>query len=227
MNNEARDFLEHNPVLMLANVGEDGLPKIRPMIVLGIYLNKLWFAVTKDKLVYKELMHDNNVELCAVTLSRWIRITGKAVFETDKELIAHVRENSDIMEKFYKNKSQDDSEVRVFYIDIERGILSDSDRDFDIEVLAKRQLATSLKNYPELTTFDEHFERCYQYMLKRVNTSGKFNIWTNNPIIIEQRNKFETDYLNKEFAKSVYKKEWDRIKNDGTMNKIINYYEDY
>ena len=133
MNNEARDFLEHNPVLMLANVGEDGLPKIRPMIVLGIYLNKLWFAVTKDKLVYKELMHDNNVELCAVTLSRWIRITGKAVFQTDKELIAHVRENSDIMEKFYKNKSQDDSEVRVFYIDIERGILSDSDSGFKVE----------------------------------------------------------------------------------------------
>lgn len=106
-------------------------------------------------------------------------------------------------------------------------ILSDSDRDFDIEVLAKRQLATSLKNYPELTTFDEHFESCYQYMLKRVNNSGKFNLWTNNPIIIEQRNKFETDYLNKEFAKAVYEKEWDRIKNNGTMNKIINYYEDY
>lgn len=106
-------------------------------------------------------------------------------------------------------------------------ILSDSDRDFDIVILAKRQLATSLKNYPELTTFDEHFERCYQYMLKRVNTSGKFNLWTNNPLLIEQRNKFEIDYLNKEFAKSVYEKEWNRIKNDGTMDKIINYYEDY
>ena len=56
-----------------------------------------------------------------------------SVFETDKELIAHVRENSDIMEKFYKNKSQDDSEVRVFYIDIERGILSDSDSGFKVE----------------------------------------------------------------------------------------------
>ncbi len=106
-------------------------------------------------------------------------------------------------------------------------ILSDSDRDFDIEVLAKRQLATSLKNYPELTTFDEHFERCYQYMLQRINASGKFNLWTNNPIIIEQRNKFETDYLNKKLAKSIYEKEWNRIKNDGTMDKIINYYEDY
>ncbi len=106
-------------------------------------------------------------------------------------------------------------------------ILSDSDRDFDIEVLAKRQLATSLKNYPELVTFDEHFERCYQYILKRINKSGKFNLWTNNPMIIEQRNKFETEYLNKKFAKSVYKKEWDKIKNDGTMDKIINYYEDF
>lgn len=106
-------------------------------------------------------------------------------------------------------------------------ILSDSDRDFDIEVLAKRQLATSLKNYPELATFDEHFERCYQYMMKRVNNAGKFNLWTNNPLLIEQRNKFEADYLDKEFAKSVYKKEWDKIKADGTIDKIINYYEDY
>lgn len=106
-------------------------------------------------------------------------------------------------------------------------ILSDADRDFNIDVLAKRQLATSLKNYPELTTFDEHFERCYRYMLKRINTAGNFNLWTDNPIMIEQRNKFEADYLNKELAKSIYQKEWDRIKNDGTMDKILNYYEDY
>lgn len=106
-------------------------------------------------------------------------------------------------------------------------ILSDSDRDFDIEVLAKRQLATSLKNCPEFTTFEEHFNNCYQYILKRLNNSGKFNLWTNNPIMIEQRNKFESDYLNKEYARSVYEKEWNRIKNDGTMEKIINYYEDY
>lgn len=37
-------------------------------------------------------------------------------------------------------------------------ILSDSDRDFDIELLAKRQIATSLKNCPDLHSFDEHFE---------------------------------------------------------------------
>ena len=66
MNKEVREFIEHNPVLMLANVGLDGLPKIRPMITLGIFKETLWFAVTESKLVYQELIKDNNVELCTV-----------------------------------------------------------------------------------------------------------------------------------------------------------------
>lgn len=106
-------------------------------------------------------------------------------------------------------------------------ILSDSDRDFDIEVLAKRQLATSLKNYPEMKTFDEHFENCYNYLMKRINSTNHFNLWTNNPILIKRRAKFETDFLNKEYAKQVYKKEYDRISADGTIEKILNYYLDY
>lgn len=106
-------------------------------------------------------------------------------------------------------------------------ILSDSDRDFDVKILAKRQLATSIKLYPDIKTFDEQFARCYAYILNRINSSGKFNLWTDNPILIKQRDQFETDYLNEEYTKSVYRTEWDRITSDGTINKIINYYEDY
>lgn len=106
-------------------------------------------------------------------------------------------------------------------------VLSDSDRDFDIEVLVKRQLATSLKNYPEFQTFDEHFERCYSYISKRINNTGHFNLWTNNPILIERREKFEKDFLNKNYAKLIYSKEFERITNDGTLEKIKNYYLDY
>lgn len=106
-------------------------------------------------------------------------------------------------------------------------ILSDSDRDFDIEVLAKRQLATSLKNYPEINTFDGHFERCYNYLLKRINSTGHFNLWTDNQTLKNRRLDFEKMYLDKNYAKSIYAKEYDRISNDGTMEKIINYYLDY
>lgn len=105
--------------------------------------------------------------------------------------------------------------------------VSDSDRDFDIELLAKRQIATSLKNYPNLITFDEHFERCYNYICQRINNEGNFNLWTNNPILVKERDKFQKEYLNKNYAKMVYKKEWDKISSDGTKEKIINYYEDY
>ena len=105
--------------------------------------------------------------------------------------------------------------------------VSDSDRDFDIKILAKRQLATSLKNYPKIVTFDEHFERCYKYMCNKINAAGKFNLWTENSIFVDKRDSFQNDYLDKEFARKIYKEEWDRISSDGTKEKIINYYEDY
>ena len=105
--------------------------------------------------------------------------------------------------------------------------VSDSDRDFDIALLAKRQLATSLKNYPQIDTFDGHFERCYEYICRRINSEGVFNLWTNYPVFIKKRDEFQLDFLNKSYARDVYEKEWDRISSDGTKEKILNYYEDY
>ena len=49
----------------------------------------------------------------------------------------------------------------------------------------------------------------------------------NYPFFIQRREKFQKEYLNLEYTKSIYKKEWDRISKDGTMEKIMNYYEDY
>lgn len=105
--------------------------------------------------------------------------------------------------------------------------ISDADRDFDIPLLAKRQLATSLKNYPELNSFDEQFERCYEYICKRINSQGVFNLWTDCPSLIKKRNIFQKKYLDKTFTRQIYKEEWDRISSDGTKEKILNYYEDY
>ena len=105
--------------------------------------------------------------------------------------------------------------------------ISDADRDFDIAMLAKRQFNTSIKNYPTLRGFDEHFERCYNYICGRINDGGKFNLWTNNPTLIARRDKFQKDYLDKNLTMAIYKKEWDKICADGTFEKITNYYEDY
>ncbi len=105
--------------------------------------------------------------------------------------------------------------------------ISDSDRDFDISILARRQINTTLKCYPDIKTFDEHFERCYKYICGRINTSGVFNLWTNNPTLVKRRDEFQEKYLDKDYARNIYKEEWDKAKKDGTMEKILNYYEDY
>lgn len=105
--------------------------------------------------------------------------------------------------------------------------LSDSDRDFDISILARRQINTTLKCHTWVKTFDEHFDRCYEYICGRINDTGKFNLWTDNPIMKERRDKFQIDYLNKNYARKIYKEEWEKAKKDGTMDKILNYYEDY
>ena len=88
--------------------------------------------------------------------------------------------------------------------------ISDSDRDFDIYLLVKRQISTSIKHYPDYN-FEQHFENCYNYICKRINKSGKFNLWTNNPILVKRRDKFQKEYLDKASTKRVYKKEWDTI----------------
>jgi len=106
-------------------------------------------------------------------------------------------------------------------------IISDSDRDFDITVLAPRQLATSLKNYPELQTFDEHFECCYQYMLKRTQRTGHFHLWTNNPILAKRRDQFENDYRQRDLVYRIYRQAYQNMEQTGIIAKIYDYYEDF
>ncbi len=106
-------------------------------------------------------------------------------------------------------------------------IVSDSDRDFELETLAWRMMATSVKNYPDLTTFEEHFPRCYEYMSGRITQNGHFNLWTNNPILIDRREQFEREFLDREHCRQVCEKAYDHMSKDGTFEKILNYYEDF
>ena len=156
--------------------------------------------------------------------------------DNHEEISAHLMEQDHFIQNYF---SDEDIQIMKEAIEDHRGsrkerprnrygeILSDSDRDFDIKLLAKRQLATSIKNYPEFTTFDQHFEHCYAYIKKRIDAGGHFNLWTNHPVLVERRVQFEKDFFQKEYAREVYQKEWQRITTDGTYEKIQNYYMDY
>ena len=103
-------------------------------------------------------------------------------------------------------------------------IVSDADRDLEIPTLAKRQLQTSIKYYPELTTFEEHFERCYKYILER--NKKIFNLWTKNDTIKSMMTSFKNQFLDKETTKKIYRSAWEKIESAKLKEKFINYYKD-
>lgn len=106
-------------------------------------------------------------------------------------------------------------------------VISDSDRDFDPAMMARRTLATSVRNYLEIKTFEGHFERCYEYMLGRVK--GKHvNLWTEHPELVRQREEYEKVFFDKERMREIYRREYGVIERDGTIEKILSgYYEDF
>lgn len=153
-------------------------------------------------------------------------IASGKVLENDKELTKYFsKEQIKIMKEAVEDhRGSRKTRPRSIYGEC----VSDSDRGFEIDIYAKRQLATSIKNYQNLNGFDEHFERCYKYTCdSRINKKGNFNLWTDNPTLIQKRDDYQKVYLDKEKTKKIYKKEWNKIIKDKLIDKILNYYVDF
>lgn len=189
---------------------------IKNMLMLADYYN-----LDKNMAYVVAVYHDSGL---SVDRENHEREAGK-ILANDIELKKYFNEDEiKIMKEAVEDhRGSRKTRPRNFYGEC----VSDSDRDFDINILAKRQIGMSIKNYPELITFDEHFERCYKYICERINSDGKFNLWTNNPILVSERDKFQKEYLDKDYARKVYKKAWDKMLEEEGIDKIRNYYEDY
>ena len=106
-------------------------------------------------------------------------------------------------------------------------VISDADRDFDVATLARRNLATSIRNYLDVTTFEGHFERCYEYLMQRVK-GEHFNLWTEHPELVRQREEYEKTFFDKERTREIYRQAWEMMESKGIIEKILNgYYEDF
>lgn len=220
MNQDLQQYIENNIFPMYNRYYSHGMLHINNVINNCLMLAE-YYNLDKNKAYTIAAYHDVGLK---VSRDEHEKESGK-IFIKDEEMKKYFSdaEIKEMQEAIEDHRGSRKEPPRNMY----GKILSDSDRDFDIEILAKRQLATSIKNYPDLITFDEHFERCYSYMKKRIEGFGHFNLWTDNPILVEKRDKFEKKYLNEEFTKEIYKKEFQRISADGTIEKIKNYYLDY
>lgn len=112
--NEVLKFLTDNPTFYIATVDGD-LPKVRPFGFIMEFEGKLYFCTSNQKDVYKQLKANSQFEISTTSKTgEWLRLKGKAVFNTNKQTKQAALAASPFLGRMY---SVDDSIFELFYIE--------------------------------------------------------------------------------------------------------------
>ena len=107
-------FLRDNKTFYVATT-EDGKPRVRPFGLVIEHDGKLWFGTANAKPVYRQLQASPYVEISTTSPSmEWIRLSGKAVFESNAEVKRKAFELLPMLSNIYKGP--DDPLFEVFYL---------------------------------------------------------------------------------------------------------------
>lgn len=120
---EVVQFLQENPVQYLATIGRDGKAKCRPFMFMGELENKLWFCTNSKKDVYKDILQNPEIEVCVTSPAySWIRISGKACFENNKDAKTMCMQNPTVKGLY---QTADNPVFEVFYLKGPTAVIAD------------------------------------------------------------------------------------------------------
>ena len=88
-------------------------PRVRPFGGMVEAFGRLYFATTNKKEVYKQLLANPNVELCALAGGTWARISAVAVHDERREARAAMLDSTPKGRSTY---NEDDGLFEVFYL---------------------------------------------------------------------------------------------------------------
>lgn len=113
--NEILKFITDAKVFYLATV-EDDKPRVRPFGFAMEHQGKIYFCTSNQKDVYKQLTSNSQFEACTMSKDgQWIRLQGKAVFDSSASAKAKVFEIMPGLSNIYK--SPEDPSFEVFYVE--------------------------------------------------------------------------------------------------------------
>ena len=112
--NEILKFITDAKVFYLATV-EGDKPRVRPFGFAMEYQNKIYFCTSNQKKVYKQLNTNSQFEACTMSSDGdWIRLQGKAVFDSNMGAKAKAFEVMPNLANIYK--SPENPFFEVFYV---------------------------------------------------------------------------------------------------------------
>ena len=119
---EISAFIDEAKIFYLATVDGDQ-PKNRPLGGHHIYDGRLMFTVGDHKEVYRQMQTNPKVEIVAFSKGKWLRYTGKAVFETDPKYSAMALEGNQFLQNVYNEASG--RHLALFHLEDARAALLD------------------------------------------------------------------------------------------------------
>lgn len=91
-------------------------PKVRPFGFIMEHEGKIYFSTTNQNKLFNQLASNPYCEICTVSSDgKWIRLSGKAVFDPRIEVKAKVFEVMPELKNMYK--SADNLNFEAFYLD--------------------------------------------------------------------------------------------------------------
>ena len=118
---EVLQFLKECGVYYLATV-EDGKPRVRPFGTAEIFENHLYIQTGNIKDVFKQIMKNPNVEICAFKDGKWLRLRGilkqDARFEARKDML----DKNPMLRGMY---DENDGNTEVLYFESAEAVFSE------------------------------------------------------------------------------------------------------
>ena len=89
-------------------------PRVRPFNAVVEFDEKVYFYTNNHKSAFRQMMESPKIELCAqISEDRWIRVSGKIVFDYRPEAKKAMLDANPDLRKMY---SEDDKIFEVFYL---------------------------------------------------------------------------------------------------------------
>lgn len=109
---EVYEFLKESKTYYLATI-DNNTPRVRPFGTIDLFEDKLYIQTGKSKDVYKQIISNNNVEICAFNNGKWIRVTGKLIEDNRVEAKRHMLDNYPELRGMYNE--EDDNTVVLYF----------------------------------------------------------------------------------------------------------------
>ncbi len=118
---EVLKFLKECGVYYLATV-EDGKPRVRPFGTAEIFENHLYIQTGNIKDVFKQIMKNPNVEICAFKDGKWLRLRGILKRDDRREARKDMLDKNPMLRGMY---DENDGNTEVLYFESAEAIFSE------------------------------------------------------------------------------------------------------